>query len=135
MTGKFYFDTSIWIDIYDKRGYNGEVAMLLVKKIIFEDSIVLYYDVSIKELKHVGYSEEEINTLLRILKPNNIKRIHSTKEQREEAKRIATLRNVPKGDALHAIVARDNDAQFISRDKDFDQLKDVTKTKLPENFI
>lgn len=41
----YYFDTSIWIDIYDKRGYNGEVAKKLMEKIILQDDFVLYSDV------------------------------------------------------------------------------------------
>lgn len=47
MENYFYFDTSIWIDIYDKRGYNGEVAKQLMQKIIHENSFVLYSDMNI----------------------------------------------------------------------------------------
>jgi len=36
MENDFYFDTSIWIDIYEKRGYNGEVAKKLMEKVIKE---------------------------------------------------------------------------------------------------
>lgn len=131
----FYFDTSIWIDIYDERGHNGEVAKMLMEKIILEDSIVLYSDVTTVELKKLGFSDYEINQMLSIAKPDNIKRVHPTKNQIEEATRLAKLRDVPIRDALHAILARDYEAQLVSRDRDFEKLKDVTKAKKPEDLI
>jgi len=36
---------------------------------------------------------------------------------------------------LHEVLSRENDAQLISRDKDFQELKDITISKLPEDFI
>ncbi len=43
---------------------------------------------------------------------------------------------VPFGDAMHAILSRDHEAQLISRDeKDFNKLKDVTIMKKPEDLI
>ena len=38
----FYFNTSIWIDIYDKRGHNGEVAKKLIEKIIIDNFVKGY---------------------------------------------------------------------------------------------
>ena len=89
----------------------------------------------IKEFKYLNYTQDEINSILRIIKPNNIKRIHIYKEQKEEAKKLAIQRDVPKKDALHAILARDNNLQLISRDHHFDRLKDIITIKLPEDFI
>ena len=135
MAEKYYFDTSIWIDIYDKRDYNGEVANKLMKKIIIDDHIVLYSDTIIVELKNIGFSEYEINTVLSIAKPDHIKRVHPTKKQIEEAKKIARQRDVLWGDALHAILARDHEAQLVSRDWHFDKIKDLTRVKKPEDLI
>ena len=73
--------------------------------------------------------------LLEIAKPNNLRRVHIYKEQIDEASKLAKQRNVPKADALHAILARDNNAQLISRDWDFEKLKDISRVKLPEDFI
>ena len=56
MENDFYFDTSIWIDIYEKRGYNGEVAKKLMEKVIKEDSVIVYSDLVVKEFKRIGYS-------------------------------------------------------------------------------
>lgn len=130
----FYLDTSIWIDIYDKRDYNGEVAKKLLKKIILHDACVIYSDMHLIEFKRLGFSEYEVNQMLSIAKPDHIKRVHSTKEQVLEANKLKR-RNVPFGDALHAVIARDHEAQMVSRDEDFYRLKDIVLTKKPEELI
>lgn len=135
MPSDFYFDTSIWIDLHEKRGNNGEHALNLIIKIINEDSNIAYSDLTIKEFKHLGYSQDEINEILSIAKPNNIKHIHIYREQIEEARNIARQRDVPNNDALHAILCRDNNLQLITRDSHFEKLKDITKAGKPEDFI
>ena len=52
-----------------------------------------------------------------------------------QLRRLAKPRNISQADALHAILARDNDAKLISRDWDYEKLKHITKAKLPEDFI
>ena len=135
MQEDFYLDTSIWLDFYEKRGKNGELALKLILKIINQNLKVAYSDLHIKEFKNLGYSQNEINSILSIVKPNNIKHVHIDKGQLEEARKLARQRNVPNKDALHAILARDNNLQLISRDKHFEKLKDITRFKLPEDFI
>ena len=135
MMENFYFDTSIWIDFYEKRGENGELAWKLILKIIEEDIKVAYSDLNIKEFKNLGYTKSEIDAILRVAKPNNIIHIHTYPENLEEARKLARRRNVPNKDALHAILARDNGLQLISRDHHFEKLKDITDVKLPEEFI
>ncbi len=135
MAEEFYYGTSIWLDFHEKRGKNGESALKLILKIINEDLKMAYSDLTIKEFKNLGYSSDEINAILSIVKPNNIKRVHIYKEQKEEAKNIARQRGVPEGDALHAILCRDNQIQLVSRDSHFDQLNDTTDAKPPEEFM
>lgn len=53
----------------------------------------------------------------------------------QEAKDIAKKRNLPKGDTLHAIIARDNKAILVSRDKPFKKLKDFCIVVKPEEII
>ncbi|MBI3035978.1 PIN domain-containing protein [Candidatus Woesearchaeota archaeon] len=89
----------------------------------------------IKEFKNLGYSQNEINSILSVAKPKNIMRIHIYRGQTEEARNLAIQRNVPKKDSLHAILARDNNLQLISRDPHFERLKDITSAKKPEDFI
>ena len=135
MKEDFYLDTSIWLDFYEKRGKNGESALKLILKIINEDIKVAYSDLHIKEFKNLGYTQEQINSILKIAKPNNVKHVHIHKEQLEESRKLARQRNVPNKDALHAILARDNNLQLVSRDNHFETLKDVTYAKVPEDFI
>lgn len=135
MEEDFYLDTSIWLDFYEKRSVNGELALKLILKIINEDLKVGYSDLHIKEFKNLDYSQNEINSIFSIVKPNNIKHVHIYREQTEEAKKIARQRNVPRKDALHAILARNNNLQLISRDEHFEKLKDISIAKKPEYFI
>jgi len=135
MTEQFYIDTSIWIDFHEKRGENGEHALNLIIKTIKENSKIAYSDLIIKEFKHLGYSQDEINNILSIAKPNNIKHIHIYREQIEEARNIARQRDVPNKDVLHAILCRDNSLQLITRDLHFEKLKDIAKAGKPEDFI
>jgi len=135
MVEKFYFDTSIWLDYYEKRGKNGEAALDLINKIIKENHIILCSPLVIKELKNLGYFLNEINDIFSIAKPDNIRLVNITKEQIKEMEKIAPKRDVPKKDVLHAILARDYEAQLITRDYHFQKLKDITLLKLPEEFI
>lgn len=135
MQEDFYLDTSIWLDFHEKREINGELALKLILKIINEDLKIAYSDLHIKEFKNLGYTQNQINSIFNIAKPDNIKRIHIYREQIEEATKIARQRNVPKKDALHAILARDNNLQLISLDTHFEKLKDISAYKKPEDFI
>ena len=135
MNEDFYLDTSIWLDFYEKRGKNGEIAIKLILKIIDDDLKVAYSDLHIKELKKLNYSPNEINSIFSIAKPKNLQHVHIYREQKEEAKTVARRKNIPEGDALHAILCRDNGLQLISRDNDFRRLMDISEVKLPENFI
>jgi len=73
--------------------------------------------------------------IFKIIKPNNILYIYSSREQRENARLISRNRNLPNRDVLHSILSRDNSLQFITRDKHFDRLKYITISKKPEDFI
>lgn len=73
--------------------------------------------------------------MISIAKPNHIKRIHPTKLEGEEARRLVIQRDVPFGDALHAILARNHEALLVSMDRHFDKLKDVTQAKVPRDLV
>ena len=132
---EFYLDTSIWLDFYEKRGENGEAALKLIEKLITENKTILYSEIIIRELKKLGYSQDEIYEIFRIAKPDNIRKVHVYKEYIKEADRISSEKKIPLADAVHAILARENNAQLISRDNDFNEIKHITVTKLPEEFI
>ncbi len=132
---RYYFDTSIWIDIYEKRGYHGEVAKSLMEKIILEDGIVIYSDIVVLELKKLGFGETEIRIIFSVAESEYKRLVYATKDQIRGARKLAKQRDVPLRDVLHAILARDHEAQLVSRDKDFEKLRDITRCKLPEDLI
>ncbi len=129
---KYYLDTSIWLDYYEKRGTNGEAALKLIMRIIKDNHILGISDLNVSELKHLGYSKNQIAAVFNAIRPKNGKRLHITREQLEEAGRIARKRYVPKKDALHAILYRDYEFQLITTDTHFEKLKDVADVKRPE---
>ncbi len=131
----YYLDTSIWLDHYEKRGMNGKNAFKLILKIIEEDSLIIYSDFHIRELKHLGYDINEIYAIIKIAKPGNIKKVQINRNQSEEAKQLASLKNIPRGDALHAILARDNNAIMITRDQDFLKLSHIVEVRQPEDLL
>lgn len=135
MEKDFYYDTSVWLDLHEKRGKNGEFALKLILKIIEKDLKIAYSDLNIKEFKSLGYIKDNINSIMNIAKPENIKHIHINRNQIEEAIKLSRKRNVPKKDALHAVIARDNDLQLIATDPHFEKLKDISFAKRPEEFI
>ena len=131
---KFYLDTSIWLDIIEKRGYHGEIAKQLIEAIILEDATIVYSDIVINELKSLGYKKEH-KRFLHLPKQHKIIRVITTKKQILEARKISKKRNIPLRDVLHAILARDHEAELISGDAHFLRLYDITKTKNPEDVL
>lgn len=130
---RYYPDTSIFIDLFESRGRNGEEAKKLFKKIIRDNSTVLYSDQHIKEFKNFGYNYNEIVEMFNFIK-NNLKKIHIYREEKEQAKRLASQNNIPKGDALHAILARNNESHLISRDEHFQKIRRIIIAKKPEDL-
>jgi len=135
---KYYLDTSIWMDIYENRkGYFGEplgeFGIKLISLILNKKSKIIISDLLIIELK-INYSIEEINGMFKLFE-KQIEKIVSSEEQQAEATKLAKERNLPRGDALHAILARDNNYILITRDKHFKQLKDIAITYKPEEII
>jgi|TARA_Y100000310_G_C20458742_1_gene704310 predicted nucleic acid-binding protein len=138
MTEKFYVDTSIWMDLLeDRKGYNneplGEYALKLFSLIKAKKNTLIITDLLIRELES-NYSMEEINGMVLPFQ-KIIEKIFVTKEQRDEAKKLGQERNLPPGDALHAIIARDHKLIMITRDKHFRQLEDIAKHYKPEELI
>ena len=43
--------------------------------------------------------------------------------------------NIPFGDALHAVLARDNNAILVARDHHFEEIQHIIKAKKPEELI
>ena len=138
MAEKYLIDTSIWVDLYeDRKGYQGEqlgdFAFKLFALVKAKQNRIVITDLTIRELES-NYSIPEINGMMKPFEAL-LDKLVASKEQREEAKKLSEERNVPKGDALHAILARDNKFILVSRDKHFRQLTDISEHHKPEELI
>jgi predicted nucleic acid-binding protein len=126
----YYFDTSIWLDFFEKRDEpnfpKSEWAVKLINKIVEEGCKILFSDMNMVELVGVGYNEFEIGEILENLKDIIIK-VESTGKEIGKSKDLASKRDVPRGDALHSLIARDNGAILVTFDHDFRKLDDITK--------
>ncbi len=131
----YYLDTSILLDYSEKRGKNGELAFQLIQKLIKEQVTFVYSDLHLKELKGLNYTPFEIRSILTfggIVQP---KKIHISSVQLKQARKYAFLRKIPFGDALHAILARDNEMILVSTDPDFEKLHDLAVCKTPTALL
>ena len=138
MAIKYLIDTSIWVDLYENRkGYHdeplGDFAFKLFCMIKAKEDQIVITDLTIRELE-INYSMPEIKGMMKPFE-NILEKLVVSREQRDEAKKIASERNLPKGDVLHAILARDNNYILISRDKHFKQLIDISAHNKPEEII
>ncbi|MBS3122813.1 PIN domain-containing protein [Candidatus Woesearchaeota archaeon] len=139
MKRRFYLDTCIWRDYYENRSDNfrplGEWALFLINKINDNKEIILYSSFVIDELnKH--YDEKKIVNMFEPFQNKGLLiKVDILKYQVVEAKKLSLFRNIPFGDALHAIIARDNKAIFITRDKHALELLDIVIVKKPEDLL
>ena len=137
---KYLLDTCIWRDHYETR-YGpkgrplGEYATRLFMNLIRNQDTILFSELTIRELMN-DFDEKEVNQMLNVLHISRIlKRVETEEEDYEEAKRIGMERNLPASDVLHALLARKNDAVFVTQDKHGQQLKDIAKVRKPEEII
>ena len=133
----FYFDTSIWLDFFEDRNepnmQKGEWIHKLMKDIIINNCKILYSDNNLIELYALGYSRYEINDLLKPIKQVLIF-VGTNEKQIGKAKDLSMKRSIPKRDALHAVIARDNNAVLITFDKHFQNLLDIVKPMKPQDI-
>ena len=134
---KYYLNTSIWRDYFENRSDKfrplGEWAYSLIKMALENGCSILYSDLVVDELK-IKYSLEEINGLLGIA-GDLLVRVDISKSQVREAASLCKQRKVAFGDALYAILARDNNAIMVTRDIHFLELADIVCVKKPEELI
>ena len=138
MTEKYYLDTSIWLDFFENRNEpnlpKGEWAHKLLNKITQNNDRIIYSDNTIYELSIIGYPTYELDSILQPLKPILIF-VESTEKEISKAKDISLKRNIPKRDALHALIARDNKSILVTLDRHFQKLSDIIKIKGPQDLI
>ncbi|GBE20548.1 PIN domain protein [archaeon BMS3Abin17] len=138
MTKLFYLDTSIWLDFLEDRNEpnmpKSDWAKKFIENIILYDDKIIISDVVINELIALGYSEYDLEEIF-LGFDEIIIRKNSLKKQVGKAKDLSKKREVPLLDALHAVIARDNNALLITFDNHFKQLTDIVKTSTSKEFI
>lgn len=138
MAEKYYLDTCIWRDHYENRISKtgrgmGDYATDFFRKIMANKKIILFSRLTYSELK-VSYTQEEVDNMLNLLfLTGMLEKVEINDSQLQESTKISSERNIPGGDVLHAILARDNNAILVTQDKHFEKLKDLVVIKKPED--
>ena len=137
MASKYYVDTAIWRDLHENRKDRnkqlGELAFGLFKKIRINKEKILYSDFVVEELSH-AYDEQTISKLFKNMS-ELLEKVEIDEEQLKEAVYLSKKVNIPLGDAVHGILARDNNAIMVTRDRHFRKLKDKITVKKPEDLL
>ncbi|MEK6792501.1 MAG: PIN domain-containing protein [Nanoarchaeota archaeon] len=138
MNERFYLDTSIWLDFFEDRNEHnlkkGDFAKNLISEIVENGDKIVVSEVIKNELIGLKFSHYDIENLFFPYRKIIIL-VYSTKKQFGKAKDISKKRNIPLLDALHAILARDYGAIMVTRDRHFQELLDIIKSKKPEEII
>ncbi len=134
---RYYLDTSIWLDFFENRNEphlaKGDFAAKFISLVIDRDEKIIYSDAVKDEIAKYGFTFWEVERLFERFSKILVY-VESDNRQFKRAKDLAAKRKVPIMDALHALIARDNKATVITRDRDFEKLKDIAGIRKPEDF-
>ena len=86
------------------------------------------------ELINIGYRMYEVEELFLPFK-NNLSYVEVAREEIGKGNDLAFKRDIPKGDAIHALIARNNNAILITLDHHFQKLLDIIKPYKPQDFL
>jgi predicted nucleic acid-binding protein len=113
----------------------GEFAFSLLKRIKALKDIVLYSELTIKELSKY-LDDNTIKELFSILSVCGLlEKVGINDKQLNEAHSLSLKTEVHLNDCIHTIIARDNNAVLVTRDKHFDALKYLIEIKKPEELF
>ena len=137
MASKYYVDTAIWRDLHenrkDKSKNLGELAFESFKKIRANKEKIVYSDFVVEELSR-AYDKQTINKLFKGVS-EALEKVEINEIQLKEAADLSKKLNIPLGDAVHGVLARDTNSIMVTRDKHFKKLKDKITIKKPEDLI
>ena|SRR3989338_2161117 len=137
MTKKYYIDTAIWRDLHenrkDKSKNLGELAFESFKKIRTNKEKIIYSDFVVEELSH-AYDKQTIDKLFKGAS-ELLEKAEINETQLKEAADLSKELNIPLGDAIHGVLAKDISAIMVTRDRHFKKLKDKITIKKPEDLI
>lgn len=134
---KYYLDTAIYLDYHLNRSDNfrplGEWAFQLLSLIRSNSDVLIISEFVIKELK-TQLSDQEIGRILNSF-AEILEFVSCDDSQFTEALALKRRLRIPSGDIFHAILARDNGAILVTRDKHFEQLREIVEVRKPEELI
>ena len=137
MTPKYYVDTAIWRDLHENRNDSsknlGQLAFEFFKMVSVKKYRGIYSEFIVEELSH-AYDKQTIVNLFRDLS-ELLEKAEINAHQIKEALSLCSHLNIPLGDALHGILARDSNAIMVTRDRHFRKLNAMVTIKKPEDLI
>jgi predicted nucleic acid-binding protein len=136
---KYYIDTAVFRDYYENRKDNinplGEFAFNFFKKCKLQQAVLLYSDLTLKELNR-HYSKERTKILLQIISSFcELKKIEIERRHFNEAFLLSRKLGVHVSDVLHALIAKENNAVLVTTDRHFEKLKNIVTVIKPEEII
>jgi hypothetical protein len=127
---KYYVDTCIWRDYWEDRNDNlrplGEFALQFFRMVETEEHIIIYSDLTIKELK-IMYNDTIIREILSVIPEELLLKITFNEKQLSRARNISLISGIPLNDALHIIMSKDNHCILVSRDIHMIEFGDAVK--------
>lgn len=125
---RYFIDTCVWIDLLEDRKNFGNHAARFLFRVIKRQDRVLINDFIFSELK-------KSNIIQKVLKGHIIK-VRISRQQYLEAEKLSITRGLPLVDCIITILARDNKAYVITRDKHIlNRLSDIAISYRPEDII
>ncbi len=141
MARRVLVDSNIFLDYYLDRRDNvlplGEFAFQFVQRALKCEFFVLVCDLALREIEKIaGISQEHIwgVILSELKKKQKVLVVWGNAELAIKAAKISAERNLPLNDCVFALIAKENNAIVVSRDKHFQYLHDIVETKKPEEL-
>ena len=139
MVDKYYIDSAIWRDLHENRTDKfrplGDWAFELFRKIRENKEKALYSDLVVDELSK-DFDKETITNIVSIMSNEGLlEKVEIKERQIKEAVKLKKNLKIPFGDALHTILAKDNNAIMVTRDHHFEEVQNIVDIKKPEDLI
>ena len=111
----------------------GEFAFSFLKNCGKNGCTVFYSDLVVQELKE-DYSDEQIRELFSPFRVFLVEVVISNEQILEARKISSSVKGTHVKDVIHAVLARDNCAVMITRDRHFDVLTGLVEVSKPEDI-
>lgn len=137
---RYYLDTCIWRDYVEERvGKKGRLlginAQRLFLKIISQKATLYYSKTLLREIRLSPLHQDILEFMDFVSKVTTLVFLPELPSDLSYAKNRAKLLDIPLADVLHALLAGRHGAVLVTTDPDFDQLKDLSEIKKPEELL